>query len=225
MSPEKVIFRSQHSRMCVNFPPNKFGFGNSEELERDDFNRIVRDSAGNPIRRQVLKPRVQFMDGVVALDPEADAATIADLRKHANFSKTGPQRGMFWEDTSAETALRRARGEVVLHVQLPLSDEDAGLISQLAAYSKKIPPNTHEKAAGILREAVQRFGVTNFLVPEGERMKLLLLGKVREMLVALADAGAPVPGMEAADEDGGEETPTPVTPAANEGNPQPGAPA
>ena len=137
--------------------------------------------------RPAPRDNIKFEDGRY----EAFDETMADiLRKHTGNTANGGE--TFFEIPSEVTRHARALDGTVA-ASMPeggLTGEDQQLVNALAKLaSKNLPPPAAKGAVDKMRQAVERFRVSNFDVPSAERKLPIIKGRVAELVELLEEQG------------------------------------
>lgn len=189
----QVTFRSNYKSYRVAFPPETFGYAQTNKIMRNFRGEAMTDSTdpAKPMYEQVMKPGAKFEQGMLVLDDEkpADAILIVDLRRILEDEELGLHTTDFWEEDPRVTAHVDARpDEVSITFPATLTPEDEGLIQQLGTYfHNAIPGPAVKSAAAKLQDAIARFNVVGIAVPGPGRVKLLK-GRIVELCYAMDDA-------------------------------------
>jgi hypothetical protein len=202
----QIVFRSNFNRYRVYFPPNIFGYMETEEHERDRLGNLIIDpETRQPRKRMVGHPAAQFESGMIALDEDdpMQAQMIANLRKtiergRADGSST--ERHLYEESQSISNLVNLEAGAIMVSVPNVLDAEDEALLfgaektgpGLMTFFHNPIPENALNTAFSLLDKALARYQVVGIVSPTKERAKKQLKGRIHDLIYALVDAGMPL---------------------------------
>ena len=188
----QAVFRSGSAHLRVGFPADTFGYVQGRELEKDVLGNVLQDRDGQPIHKLALRREAKFGESPnppgalkLDLDDPQQALLAKDLLRHPRYGVDFVK-----EDDAAADIAAQLAGKVVLVIPPVLTPDDRKLIASLATYyTKPIPPPALKPALELLKLALERFKVRGVIAPPEDRLKRLLVGRIRDLLFALEEAG------------------------------------